>query len=336
MVYDKKQFAAIQSSLRTKIHKYNFKRFLKFLRYSRLPFLKQNGSFLALLQDGLMNSIVHIQEKTSKLGKEKGLAIAKGEDTKNLDLPITLNKEALRILFTITDGIAVRSFKFNRPILRLMSENKSPGNLVKDSQDHVSLLRKMLFSFRDIRIINDLTRFLRIGDITSIDKKGKIIIYEAKTNTKTGETKLKDVNSIFDGMKSGYIPNKQNRRHLVAQMAIVNNRISIPEDVASINDKYKEKVGVEIVDLDFPIKNHLNKVEKLLNLSRRNIITSELLEKGYVVNVLSSDKTTTENQIEFLDKKMEQLLDSPITTLLFMRTENFQETFCLILFIHFL
>ena len=305
MIYDKKQFVAIQSTLRTKNHKANFKRFVKLLRLSRLSFLKQNGLFLALFQNGLIDNIVYIQAEISKLSKEKSLAISREEDTKELDLPLTVNKETLRILFTITDGIVVRSFKFNRPLLRLMSENNSPGHLVKDSQDHVFLLRKMLFSFHNIRIINDLTRFLRIGDITSINKNGKIIIYEAKTNTKTGITKLRDVNNIFNEMKSGNVPNKQNRRHLVAQMAIVNNRISIPEDVTSVSDKYKERVGVDIVDLNFPIKNHLKKVEKIINQSRKKILVSEILEDGYVVNILSSDKTSTENQIEFLDKFQE-------------------------------
>jgi len=302
MIYDKKQFIAIQSTLRTKNHKANFESFVKFLSHSRLPFLKQNGFFLALLQNGLMKSIVLMQQEVSKLNKEKSISLKEGTDTKDLDLALTVNKETLRVLFTIADGIAVRSFKFNRPILRLMAENNNSGHLVKNSQDHISLIRRMLFSFHNIRIINDLTRFLRIGDITVIDKNGKIVIYEVKTDTKTGETKLKDVNSIFDGMKSGDMPNKQNRRHLVAQMAIINGRISIPEDVASVNDKYKERVGVDIINLDFQIKNHLKKVNELLNKSRTEILISDLLENGYVVNILSSDKTTTENQIEFLKK----------------------------------
>ena len=303
MIHNTKQYIDTQYFININNHKKNFKHFLKFLRFSRIPFLKQNGLFLALFQYSAIDAIAFTQEEITKLNKEKKTAVESNVNTEKIDRQIFVNKELLRIIFTIVDGIAVRSFRFNRPVLRLMSENNNPGHLVKDSQDHPALLKQLLSHFRHIRIINDITRFLRIGDVTNIYKDGKIVIYEAKTDVKTQKTRIISVGKIFDELiRNRNIPNRQNQRLLNVQMSIINNRISIPERVGSVDEKYKEKVGVDILDLDFPIKNHLKKVNQLLTLSNKSIIQTYTLEDGYIINILSCDKLTLKNQLIYLDK----------------------------------
>lgn len=306
MIYDVEQFVSGFAYVKTGIYKKNYRAFTKYLRYSRIPFLKKNGFYLAVLQNGFINSMVFIQKEISRFSKEKTSLLKEGANTTKVDKKLDINKNTLRILYTIMDGVVVRNLKFNRPFLRVMSENRASGPLEKDSYDNVALLRNLLFRFKGVRIINDITRFLRIGDVTQI-KDGKIVIYETKTNITTGVTKIRDINNIFQEMRSGNVPNRQNRRQLVAQMTFVNGRISIPEDVSSVDSKYKERVGVEIIDVDFPIKNHLTKIERMLNRSEEEILVSDLVEDGYLINVFNCGKVSSE-EIEKYFEKTKQIL----------------------------
>lgn len=271
-------------------HEHLFKGLLKYLRQSRLPFLKSNGFFLAIFQRNLIDAIVLFQSKVKQLNKEKRRAMEKGIDTSDIDTQLLLHKHTLRVIHTIADGIAVRAFDYNRPVLRLMSEDRNNGHLVKDSQDYPALLKSLLSSFRGIRIVNDITRYLRIGDVTIITSPKNIWLYEAKTNIKTGKTKLIDLVHIErNTIEKGEQPTKQLRKLHIAQRSIINKRISIPKDGLKPSDKYEEKLGIEILDLTFPVKSHLKTISTLLRKNRQTYFTSIELEPGYFVAILNLD-----------------------------------------------
>lgn len=305
MIQEPKYFLQTIEFIRSKGYIRNYKTLLKILRQSRLPFLRHNRYFLSILQLGVIQTIVYLQDEISILNKKRADAIKNNQDVSAIDKALRGNKETLRVIFTIMDGVVARTFKFDRPILRVMSENKQLGHLRKAEFDHIGLLNDLVISLRSrgICIANDITRYLRIGDATVIDEKGKTIIYEAKTDTTTGETKLIDAGSIYTNILANGQPlkNRQYQRQLTAQMAIVNRRISIPEIPSTLGEPYKERIGIDILDIGVKIKNHLKEAKKALMHSKKEIISHYDLEDGYSISILRCDKMLPENLKETLD-----------------------------------
>lgn len=302
MIYDGDQF--LKGALyRTKgNYKKNYRSFVSYLCKSRIPCLKRNGFYLAILQMRVIDEVNHIEKSILEDNKEKSALLAEGKDTADVDDRLHVNKSTRRILLTIMDGVVARNLKFDRPILRVMCENKQSGTLQKQEYDNILVSKKLLLSFGldGIRIVSDITRYLRIGDLIQITAEGKIRIYEAKT--KKGVTTLRDVQAVFNTIKSEQLPKNQPKRLMVAQMAIINRRISIPVEVSSVHDKYKERIGIEIVDIDFRIKHHLKLVKTLLKKSEKDIVTFDSPEDGYFISVLNCGTLTTQNAAQNLDK----------------------------------
>lgn len=298
MIFEPKQFNRSVQFIFSSGYKNNHKSLLTLLKRTRYPILKKSNFYLAIVQLGIIDAVVEIQESISELNKEKAKSIENKTDTAHIDRALRNNKEILRIIYTISDGIVARAFKFDRPILRVMSENKQFGHLQKDTIDHVGVLKNVLKSLsrNGLCIVNDITRYLRIGDVSVIRKGGNITLYEVKTKAETGKTRLIDVGQILTNIiENKNFPNKQNQRHIIAQMAIITRRISIPEKVDSPKQPYKEKFGVDIIDLPIRIRHYMVEVGRALKASKKQIITRLNLEEGYSISILRCDQLTPEN-----------------------------------------
>lgn len=278
----------------------NLESFVNLLRWTRMPFLKRNGLFMAVMQTNMLRYLVAFQKELRRLEKESK-ATTDVKEKSEVERKILIEKQWIRTLYTIADGIAWRAYGFNRPLLRVMSENSSPGDISQIDYDYVALLRRVLANAprSTFRIANDLTRFLRIADFTVFYPDGRVILYEIKEKGK----KIFDVGSILNEMKLHRVkPNPQKFRHLVAQMAVINNKIDVP---IIQGNKITSRLEVEILDLDFPIHTHLKKLKGLIKKADKNVIATELVEDGYYIQVLALDRIKKGHDSESTKRQMD-------------------------------
>lgn len=205
------------------------------------------------------------------------------EEKKKRATQILIQISWIRVLQTIADGIAWRAYGFNRPLMRLMSENDSYGRIDQIDYDYVKVLEKNLI-YSHLTIPHDLTRVLRIGDLSRIYRDGRIVLIELKQK---GE-KVIDARTILKEIKLHKVwPSSQKNRHLVAQFAIINNQIRVPRIEEG---RLVDEVNVEIIDLDFRIKNHFSMCKKLFRIAERKGIASIEAEEGYFIKVINQEK----------------------------------------------
>lgn len=282
---DKKEFIEKATLIYHSGYNKNFDSFTSMLRWSRVPILRRNGFFMAALQSNMLKSLAVFQEDLRKAEGE--LRDAQDDEAKKkAEHRILVQRQWIRVLQTIADGIAWRFYRFNRPLLRVMSENSNPGDLKKSDYDYVALLRQLLVSAPrfSLRIANDLTRFLRIADITIFFSGNKVMLYEVK---KKGE-KIFDSGTILAEMRKHRVwPKPQKLRQLVAQMAIINEKIQVP---VVENGKIVKQVEIDIVNLDFDIKNHFSALKRFIRQADKDVFAAGIVEEGYHIEVTAAEK----------------------------------------------
>ncbi len=278
MLLPKKEFNRLVVLVGDKNYYQLFSWFVKILRKTRLPYLKYNGFWMSVMQINMIKALFKFQSELKKLKIE---AVNTEAEKKIKENKLLIYREWIRILQTIADGIAWRNLKFNRPVIRLCSENKSPGYL--SEEDLVGFL-KYLSMMTGFVIANDLTRCLRISDLTQILPNGKTFLYEIK---KSGD-KLYDVNYILGHMrKQKKLDDPQKIRQLVVQLAIADNNITVP---VYKNGVIREELKAEILDLDFPIQTHLSTIKKIIRKADKKGYAQTELEPGYFVEMSAYDK----------------------------------------------
>src|SRR3989344_5375698 len=285
MMLDKKEFIEKATLIYHSGYNANFNAFTSMVRLSRLPILRRNGFFMAALQSNMLKTLAGFQDELRNAQKEVREA-KDDESKKKAERSVLVQRQWIRVLQTIADGIAWRSYRFNRPLLRVMSENSAPGDLKQDGYDYVGLLRKLLIAAPrfSLRIANDLTRVLRIADITLFYSTGEIMLYEVKE--KGG--KIIDTGSILAEMRKHRVwPNPQKLRQLVAQMAIINEKIDVP---VVEKGKVIKRVEVDVVNLDFKIAHHFRALRRLIRKASRNIFAAETVEEGYYIEVTDGER----------------------------------------------
>lgn len=288
MILDDTEFIEISKLVLSKSYNQNFKGFVKTLWLTRIPFLKKNELFMRGIQAGMLDTLSQMQNSLRDY-ESKLPTVISGEEKQNIEKSILVEKQWIRTLQTIADGIAWRMFNFDRPILRHMSQNNSSGHIQKNDYDYLGVLKKYLRSLRGFPIVNDLTRILRIADFTVIHSDEKKILYEIKERGK----KIFDVGQIFyEISKSKKLPNSQKQRHLSAQMAILERKVKLTTTKeSSMQDSFE----AEIADLEFPIKHHFSSLKKLIKLADKKGIANAEVEDGYFIQVVAVDKLGNKN-----------------------------------------
>lgn len=254
--------------------------FVRALRLSRIPFLKKNHFWIGVLQLGMLRNLPRFQgwlrETRTKLENE---TLGKKE-REHLEHIALIQHEWIRIYQTIIDGVVWRVLNFNRPVLRLLSENEGPGHI---HLPYADILKKFISS-SDIILINDLSRYLRIGDITRITKEGKILLYELKKNGRV----VSGMSDIFQEARrhgSGSI-SKQRHRHWTAQMSIANRSINIPVISGNL---VRDEHRADMIDSNIFIPHHFNALERLIKKANETGFEQEEIEEGYFVEVTAFD-----------------------------------------------
>ncbi len=87
-----------------------------------------------------------------------------------------------KVLREIVDGMVWRLFNYNRPILSMLAD-KQPIEIIRPEKGTINNLFEFADTFlkhNSIAILNDITNFLRVGDVTRINSNGDIEIVEVK------------------------------------------------------------------------------------------------------------------------------------------------------------
>lgn len=295
-----------------------------FLRMSRLPLLKWNGRFLFYLQKRMVIDL-SIAQRLEKQEEERVAQEADEKKRKFINLRIMAHKNTARSIQMIADGIIWRNIDYNRQLMRLISDKPNgPGPIEKE----VDTILRTIPPKDHVVIVNDLTRFCRTGDFTTIKKNGEVTIVEAKKR-KAG-IGYYDVFGLIKRRKKqeGSKYTRQEINQFILQGAILNKRmlVPLPESV-----EIKGMLGYPIVPVPIEIPHHIKRVKKLINESRKKFYAGELVEPGVYIEVLSWDKffvTSRRNKNKFNilhtnaqncenKKRPQWVKDGPIETLMF-------------------
>jgi hypothetical protein len=258
---------------------------------------KDNKLSMFKLQLNILEDIIknckYITEYKKRLN-EINIGIEKNKDKKtnyHLDIErieseVYTLKHLNRILKEIVDGIVWRSFNFNRAILYLLAD--------KDPIEHLNVdegLISSIYEFSDIflnqeqfAVLNDISNFIRVGDITVINKDGNIEFIEVKSGKKKGAMKK----------------NPRVRRQ----------------------KKYMEELGVgeydgkklKILDSKTRQVNHLSLLKESIQKARAKGQNSELIGNYMVIHVIDYEKINNpESIISYINsrhKSVKQKWDS--------------------------
>ncbi|QIB69295.1 hypothetical protein Ami103574_08145 [Aminipila butyrica] len=145
---------------------------LKLLRLSRSKRINRSPIDSISIQLAIAKTIMEAEQIIQAQQKEYKFQ----KDNPN----IIFNMRLRHILKEIADGIAWRQLGFNRPLMRLLSQNKSPGYLKHEvsKEDDVAINK---VTYGNQVIIHDITNIMRVGDLTVIDSKGYPNVLEIKS-----------------------------------------------------------------------------------------------------------------------------------------------------------
>ena len=180
-------------------------------------------------------------------------------------------------LKTIIDGMAWRYLNYNRAILSVLSNKEDSGPVRLDEGLITELLAfsKEILHEKKRAIINDISNFLRNGDITTIDDNGDIELIEVKSSKRRG------------------------RR-------ITRQKEKLQEVVEFFNTGITEYEGskLTILPCDVPLKNYLAILRKTIAKARQTCCSSELFGNYMILECVDAEKLDdVDKVIEYFDSR---------------------------------
>jgi len=225
------------------------------------------------------------QEKDEKLKSELKNRLELIETTK------FANQNINRIIRIIIDGIAWRNLDYQRTIFRLMAEHRPTGRIdINDSgfKGVLNLADAIMLNRKSIVIINDLTNFIRIGDLTE-KYRNNIFVHESKRKGK----RIVNIFTLLKDLKRNWGMSKQSYLLLKVQTAITHKKIFL-EDGKIVN----------IRDINIKFKNHLKKVKGIIKKAKRRGFYSEMTANYLIVScmdIIKAVKIVREKKCKFED-----------------------------------
>lgn len=225
-----------------------------------------------ILEDIINNSryIHHYKQRLNELDteiKERGdpdREKVNQSEFKSVELKIFELKQINRVLKEVADGIAWRYFNFNRAILYILAD-KEPIEYVTPDEGLISSVYKFADIFWDkekFAILSDITNFIRVGDLTVINKDGGIEFVEVKSGKKKGARKL---NSRV----------RRQKKHMEELVEAFNT------GSGEIDDK-----KFKILDSKEKQVNHLHTLKELIQKAKMKGYSAELIGNYLIVNVV--------------------------------------------------
>ena len=259
---------------------------LRILRFSRLYLVKKNRILLFYIQLAIAKTLTGcyraIQEGKIEIKRLKNKIKSETTQKKRTKLKQQLeamqirlfaHKNIARILKTIVDGIVWRNMHFDRSILRLIASNRKTGFIDINEPGFrgvINIAKSILWNRKNKVIINDISNFLRVGDLTEISKSG-IFIHEIKGKGK----RIKNIFSLLQDIKRTSKISKQSEMLLKVQTALSHRKIFIDNSQT-----------VQIRNIKVPFKNYLNDVKKIILKAKREGFFSKKITDYLVVSCL--------------------------------------------------
>jgi len=160
---------------------------------------------------------------------------------------------------------------FDRSILRLIASNRKTGYIDINEPGFrgvLNIAKSILWDRKNKVIINDISNFLRVGDLTEISKFG-ILIHESKKKGK----RIINIFSLMQDTKRTPKLSRQSERLLKVQTAISHKKIFIDNNQT-----------VQIRNIKVPFKNYLNDVKKIILKAKREGFFSKKITDYLVVS----------------------------------------------------
>jgi len=251
--------------------------YFKLFKFSREPENRNDRIKLFALQ----NKLAEFETKTwsaLREGKQKAKAllhqaVLSNEEKKvlsGLERHIFIHKESIRISRTIADGIAWRNLKYNRLFLQTASRGWGAGAIDSNSKGYKNMLGWALGisdHFKSVILFNDITHFLRVGDLTETDGK-YVVVHELKRDGKEIR------NFVTLSKKRGSVSN-QTKRLLELQNIALGSKIITPK--GAFNERV---VNVEA-------RTHINKIKEMITKSKKDISVTETVDDCIRISVFN-------------------------------------------------
>lgn len=123
---------------------------------------------LLLIQDGLGQILTSFQEKK------------KGFETETDDLGVAVTRRLMKVVYSIGDGMAWRSLRYDRLGIGQLAAKPRIGFLDSTFREVLELAAQIVDKTGEIVLVNDLTTILRHGDLTIVGENA-VRIHEHKS-----------------------------------------------------------------------------------------------------------------------------------------------------------
>ena len=249
------------------------------LAESRSPHAFQTASELFGLQRGII-FLLSACEKTVRDGKRlKKEAEETGDVDEQENLAITLpqNKALVSVIQSIADGLAWRVLDFDRAFIRVMSSPKKPRGSVDFSVAYPGMedvAIRFMYENGSRVVFNDITHYLRIGDLTEIQPSGQVIVHELKKDGRT----VKNAYTIANQSPNAGV-SKQLKNLVTSQKAFDERKIRVGDETTIF-----EEVGL-------PFANNLAAISDLISEARKSFFARRKF--GDYLEVLCQDAKAT-------------------------------------------
>lgn len=213
------------------------------------------------------------RDQIKLLTKKPSLSKEDEDDLQNLKEGWEIHKHLVRISRTIFDGVAWRSLGYNRLFLTSAARSATAGAFNIEQKSTKSLYGWAMGiqkSHKSLVLINDITRFLRIGDLTEV-YKGRAVIHELKKN---GDRIIN-----FKTIRPGSAVTSQTRKMMELQTVAMTGRITLLDG---------QKLVQQYSNVN--LQTHFKAVEKLIESSDQLIVTKKLIEPFIQLSVFNLSK----------------------------------------------
>ncbi len=276
-ILEKEHALKLSAALASSYYKERVNYLEKVLRATRSKRHKNNKEMLLAMQfniakfeTNIWNTLSEGRNLAKQLNSKSSLTSEEEKDLKGIEEHILIHEHLIRISRTICDGIAWRNLNYNRTFLNSSARGFGAGRIDVNSKEFKSEFmwaHRISKRLNSLVILNDLTRFLRIGDLTEIND-GIAFIHEIK---KYG----KEVKNLFT-LK------KVTGNAKISKQAI---RLLELQRIAFANKAKIYGIDVETKEVELDLKTNTNKVKKLFRESEKKFVVSDDIDECINVEV---------------------------------------------------
>ncbi|KKQ92244.1 MAG: hypothetical protein UT17_C0003G0267 [Candidatus Woesebacteria bacterium GW2011_GWB1_39_10] len=235
---------------------------------------------LAQIETQLWKLLSEARDRAKMLHLKSNLSSKEQKELDGLEEHILIHEQLIRISRTICDGIAWRNLGYNRTFLNSSARGFGAGSVNVNSKEFKSEFmwaHRISKTMNSLVILNDLTRFLRIGDLTEIGD-GVAFVHEIK---KYG----KEVKNMFtlEKVKGKAKISNQAKRLLELQRIAFANKAKI------------YGIEVETKKIGLILKTYTDKIKRLFRESEKKLVVSENMD-GCISIEVTNFKTIQEQK----------------------------------------